>query len=129
MEREQVRAGLIAYKRIDAEIEWQQKILPEMPEDEQPTCLEQAEKLKRVKKGILLALNGLPFLQRDSIWRHYVLGEQWEYVCRKHSYSERAIRTIANKGLDTLEQVFENNTEIREFCCQICDQHTSIPRK
>lgn len=65
-------------------------------------CRMRISELLELRRNVITALSRLPYTQKDVIWRHYVKGEQWQQIARRHCYSDRHIRNINNKGLDAL---------------------------
>lgn len=65
-------------------------------------CRMKISELLELRRNVVTALSRLPYTQKDVIWRHYIKGEQWEQIARRHYYSDRQIRNINNQGLDAL---------------------------
>ena len=117
MTREEVKAGLRSWRRIDGIIEGRRTIAAETgPGDAAAWCLAEAEQLTAAKREMLDALNRLEPLQRDVIWRQYIRGEYWVRIAQKHHYSERQIFRVGEQGLDALGEILEEYPAAAEFC-------------
>lgn len=114
MDRKTVIAGLRAYRSIESDI--RQKMVFAQEAEEGGEYEKEAAVLRRVKQGMIRCLNDLPQLERDCIWEHYVRGQKWVWICQKHTYSERQIRNISNRGLDRLGKAFSKRPELARFC-------------
>lgn len=114
MDRKTVTAGLRAYKRIESDIK--QKMLFAREAGEGGEFEREAEELRKIKREIIRCLNELPQLERDCVWSHYIKGERWVWICRKHAYSERQIRNISARGLDRLGEAFSQRQKVARFC-------------
>ena len=117
MTRDQVKAGLRAYKHIGSMIESKRTFAAEAGDDEAAeSYLREAERLGAVRQQIIAGLNRLDALQMDVVWRQYIKGEYWVYIARKHHYSERQIFRIGEAGLDALGSIMEEYPEAADFC-------------
>ena len=114
MNRETAKGGLRAYRHIGEDIRQKQAFAEETGEKAQYE--REAAELQTVKREMVRCLNKLPTLERDCIWRHYVLGEMWVRICRKYAYSERQIRNISNRGLDRLAAELKKSPAAARFC-------------
>lgn len=109
MERGQVILLLRTYADIDKDIAFRREMLPDENEEQE------VEFLKKLKKEISHGLCGLPYVQRDSIYRKYVKREKWERIRRSHNYSDRQIRVIANRALTSLGAALEDKAIVQDF--------------
>lgn len=121
MNRKTVTAGLKAIKSIDASIARKVAFACDLGMDEYQ---DEAERLREIKREMLRCLNELPERGAEYIWRHYIKGEPWAMVCQRSGYSERQIRNIAARGLDTLAESFEAIPHVVRFCESAVSSYT-----
>lgn len=114
MDRETVKAGLRGYRHIGEDIRQKQAFAEETGEKEQYE--REIRELQAVRREMVRCLNELPTVERDCIWRHYVMGEMWVRICRKYAYSERQIRNISNRGLERLGKALKKSPAAARFC-------------
>lgn len=117
MTRDQVKAGLRAYKHIGSMIDSKRMFAAEAGDDDAAeSFLQEAERLNAVRRQIIAGLNRLDAMKMDVVWRQYIKGEYWVYIARKHHYSERQIFRIGEAGLDALAEIMEEYPEAADFC-------------
>ena len=114
MDRKTLIAGLKAYRDIEARIA-QKRTFAQEAGDPAPYERE-IETLRQVKRDMTCCVNALPEKEGASIWEHYIMGETWVRVARKHRYSERHIRNIAARGLEKLGPIVERYPAVVTFC-------------
>lgn len=98
MEKQEIIQMLRVFRTSGDEIRMQRRAGSEADGN----CRMKISELLELRRNVIAALSRLPYTQKDVIWRHYVKGEQWEQIARRHYCSDRQIRNINNKGLDAL---------------------------
>lgn len=117
MTREDVKAGLRAYKHIDGMIARKRAFAADAGTDEEGEAyLREAERLSAAASQIIAALNRLEPMQMNIVWQKYIRGEFWVYIGQKYHYSERQIIRIGEAGLESLAKIMEDYPEAAEFC-------------
>lgn len=121
MPQKAVKCALRAFRQIDTDIAAKEEF---SKTEGGSRYAKEAAELKSVKKAIIAALNELPPLERDCIWQHYIRGDSWVRISRKHAYSERQLRNITNRGLQILGKTLLRNEKTRSFCRAVEKQNT-----
>jgi DNA-directed RNA polymerase specialized sigma24 family protein len=117
MDKAALKAGLRAYKDIDEEIAYKRLFCEQLTDaDEIAACQKQAAETQKAKEQIIKAINHLPTIEKDCIYRHYIKGELWVSISMRHNYQDRQIRQIAYRGLDRLIAEVETCPEAAAFC-------------
>lgn len=98
------------YADIDNEISFKYELYGNTPHADTEVWI-----LRQLKAGIADSLDGMPYIQKDVLFRHYVKGIGWEKIRRKHWYSNRQIRNIANDALEELGARFESCEAVQNF--------------
>ena len=114
MDRKTLVAGLKACGRIERRIE-QKRAFARETGDPEPYERE-IESLRRIKRDMTRCVSGLPELECAAVWEHFVTGDSWKRVARRHSYSERQMRNIGARGLGKLGAAFDRLPDIAAFC-------------
>lgn len=110
MERFEVICLLRLYRDSDAELRLLEKL--ELPEEQKR---QETELLRQFQQDMSAALNSLEYVQKDSVLSHYVRGQRWELVRRRHSYSEKQTRNISNAGIATLGRLLDGSAAARQL--------------
>lgn len=109
MERFEVIQLLRLYRYADGEIRTVMRL--HISDDQKR---EKVDALNRFREEMATAIQSLEYVQKDAILSHYVRGQKWEIVRRRHCYSEKQIRNISNNGLLALGKELES---CETACC------------
>jgi hypothetical protein len=117
MDKAAMKAGLRAYKNMDDVIAYKRLFCEQLTDaDDIAACQKQAREMQKAKEQIIGAINHLPPIEMDCIYRHYIKGEYWISVGMRHNYSDRQIRQIAYRALDDMVAEVELCQEAAAFC-------------
>lgn len=103
MERFEVIQMLRLYRDSEGDIRTLKKLHIQEEQREQEIAL-----IQKFQNEISVAIKGLDYVQKDAILSHYVRGQKWAIVRRRHCYSEKQIRNISNNGLLALGKQLDN---------------------
>lgn len=120
LERFEVIQLLRAYRDSEAELRMLEKL--DLPENQKSR---DRELLQQFRQDISTALNSLEYAQKDMILSHYVRGQKWEFVRRKHSYSEKQTRNISNAGITTLGKLLSGSKAACQLLHRASEEHTT----
>lgn len=118
------RADVIKALKIFRDAEGELKILRELVLPEQEKRQEE-QLLRQIQEDVSRAINDLPHTEKDAVWSHYVKGQTWAVVRRRHCYSEKQIRNKANNGLQQIGKALETSSAVRTYLQRKSVDHTS----
>jgi DNA-directed RNA polymerase specialized sigma24 family protein len=98
------------YANIDKEIRFKYELYGNTPRADAA-----AQTLKQLRADIASALDSMPYVKKDTLYQHYIKGVGWDKIRRRHWYSNRQIRNIANSALQELAVLLDSCKTVQDY--------------